>query len=1764
MKTSEKTIKNFFGKIHSFVTSFTNKNKKHISTRLDARLMEKAKESGVELDLNKTFSPWKIVISLFSGGALLFGVIMVIAFVPGPWTRFFANPESVVISLGGVEYTENGVITNGQKFVFNSPKAIKGLQYVKQNFTITPEVDYKLTLSSDKKQIIVETVKELKPGEIYTFTLESGVLFKDSSYLVNEQSWIVPTKAKFDLVSISPRDGSQGEVDSTIQISFTTDEFELEDVTQYVSIFPKTKGTFSKVSSRLIFSPEKQFTEGGTYTVHISKDLADKYGETLQSDYSSTFDISTRNADDVKVPYFYAMKVFYNHSESNSIIKFNTENITQIKAELYSVSWEQIKPYIDKYVNSHNQFNVDILLSTLDKKKTLKPTVTTAHSDFRRYSLDLSGEKPGIYIVKVYDIKNPAIVFYATSFKSTFGLYGIPKKDKTEMDIWTFSYKDMKHLSGIKVNAASCDGKTCSVVTNTTPEDAHVQISGSNAIDYIYANKGSESLLLFSNSNSDMYMMGRPDIQGSLFAKAIFNKPSYMPSEKLRFSVILRDRDDNGEYIVPKSGRKFSVALCRERIPAFSKDNPNNIDFSRCISKESIKISSDGQINGNMNLWDRREDLYFVLIGNDHEGDEILVTEPISIYEPDNPQTILSIKTDHLYYKGSATVIISGRLTNYVGVGLNRKNVNMNIGFSAVSAKEDIDSQEISLTTDQYGNFLYKYKLPVEEAGAYQYRVYINANYRDGDNYIYNHASVKWDRGDILKTDIYVKDQHVTYVGVGEKPKLIFNAVTLPDGEFIEKDVSIRILRKYDVKIKGAPYYDEETRKTIVPISYSHRTEEVLSKDIHIGKSGQYTYDFGSIKNGDYVINIIESDSSGWSIDMERRLFFGDSGFYYASLDIINEWVSSVSFTQRRVNVGDKAILEIENTFKNKNKRELLLITKVGEVTKWRYIDASTERLEIPVTKKMQGGLEICVVHPTRAYKFKADNSTPEYMGDALKNNCANIAVEDTSKKLAIDLVPSAVEIAPGSSSELKINVHNSAGEGVASTVGVNVVDKSVYDEYYGNSDLDRHVLSLYKDIYEQYTSTYSSALLSTDITYILEMYGGMGAGGDPQNVVRKDFDSNPMWNAALHTDTNGNAKVKIPYSDAITSWVVQVWSVTEDMKVGSEYVEVKTQKDVFVGVDSPKVLRNGDVWKPYIRVVNMRKNDFSGTIEVSCDGCLENTIKENVNVPAMQTRDVVVTSKVTKNGKLPFRVKLISQGRTVDEIEKRINVRPIGFAIPLSISSVIDEDNSEVEFNLPQESILSSSDLKLTLSRVPMLELPNVSSEHGSTVELSQVIMTLTQVSKYSLFEKVGMTKKEVDARISLYASALFNRILVDGSYSFSSYGGTDYDSTIAASYALSALLEIDFIVPSDVVDQSGLYLADIIRSDKVSFEEKGRFASALAFLKNKDSARTIMSLYQVSASKDDLTSTFQSYMAMALQKIGATADATKLVRDISSKYSKDSEGDTKYIEGKDANLLTMMQIYLVKDLGMETIYKTDLYSFQMWVNNRCMTCSGSFEQTLSSFLYLSTYMEYKSDSLVNGEVMISLNKNEPEKIKYNGSLLEHTFSSKYLKIGSNKMDIKTSFSDSVFSKISGQIYVKDIKGDTSVSTSINVFGGINNSNTFSLGSEGNYVVVVSSNKDLPAGVFNISLPSGVRYQNQWLPQYINKKELYVFAYGDPRRSDVLTVSIPALDKGEKAYIVTPFVAVREGTFNGASIFLSFAGGTKINATQGKVVKVK
>ena len=275
-----------------------------------------------------------------------------------------------------------------------------------------------------------------------------------------------------------------------------------------------------------------------------------------------------------------------------------------------------------------------------------------------------------------------------------------------------------------------------------------------------------------------------------------------------------------------------------------------------------------------------------------------------------------------------------------------------------------------------------------------------------------------------------------------------------------------------------------------------------------------------------------------------------------------------------------------------------VLVTKEGRQISYYRVNAADggNAVELPVTDEDVGDTYVNIAYVNDDRLYRAEK---------------RLRVPAAARQLQVAVDVERPVTRPGQPGSFEITVTDIGGSPVRAQLSVGVVDEAVYGV---TPDSTPDPLRFFHRL--------DYSLVSTDYSRDYSFVGYAGSQqlrltqrrrpftladfkreGQARPQVRKDFPDAIFWAADITTDARGQARVQVPYPDALTTWRLTARAVTADTRVGAAVARTTTTKDLILRVVTPRFLTEGDTLDLPVVVHNYLPGEKAVTVSGEVSG---------------------------------------------------------------------------------------------------------------------------------------------------------------------------------------------------------------------------------------------------------------------------------------------------------------------------------------------------------------------------------------------------------------------------------------------------------------------------------------------------------------------------------------------------------------------------------
>ena len=281
---------------------------------------------------------------------------------------------------------------------------------------------------------------------------------------------------------------------------------------------------------------------------------------------------------------------------------------------------------------------------------------------------------------------------------------------------------------------------------------------------------------------------------------------------------------------------------------------------------------------------------------------------------------------------------------------------------------------------------------------------------------------------------------------------------------------------------------------------------------------------------------------------------------------------------------------------------------------------------------------------------------------------------------------------------------------------------------------------------------------------------------------LRHVFDETAYWAPSLETNPNGRANLDFHLPDSLTTWSMHALASTIDGRVGELESTFRTFQPLFIDLDTPQVLTQGDEITLPVNLRNYTAQSLTLPVTVKPADWFRalTPIVQHITVPGGNSAKLNFgfrAAHAIDDGPLQMTA---SNGRQGDAVEKKVRVHPDGKPGTVTASGLPRGESAALHIDLPTDLIPGSLHAQVLLypnmgaqlvhSIEAALERPWGCGEQTiSSTYPSLLFLELLQVSKAS-----SPLEDKARTNLQLGYDRLENYIAASGGITY--WGGTDH----------------------------------------------------------------------------------------------------------------------------------------------------------------------------------------------------------------------------------------------------------------------------------------------------------------------------------------------------------------------------------------------------
>jgi len=618
----------------------------------------------------------------------------------------------------------------------------------------------------------------------------------------------------------------------------------------------------------------------------------------------------------------------------------------------------------------------------------------------------------------------------------------------------------------------------------------------------------------------------------------------------------------------------------------------------------------------------------------------------------------------------------------------------------------------------------------------------------------------------------------------------------------------------------GYSYIWEEKRELIE--KYNFNTDD----------HGNYLQELKISKEGEYEVEIS-------ALDKRNNLIFSTYNIYmYGEGEVTIRPTKNteleIQAEKTDLNIGDEGNIIIKSPYPN---AKALISIERGKIFDYQIkeIQGNLYNFNFKVKEEYLPNVFVSVL---------LQSANPE-----VKFGKVEFKIDTERKKLDIEVKSNKTHYLPGEEVTLDILAKNFEGKPVSAELSVAVADLSVL-ALKGNPKKNP-LIFFYSGfpLTVQTNSNIKNILVEVEIEK--EGENGKGGGLTAEELAKKArgvFKETAFWQAVVKTDEEGKVQLKFTLPDNLTTWQTETIGLTKDTKLGVDYQEFITKKELMVVSLKPRFVVPGDVFYIGAKVFNQSTEKQKLNVKFESPSLiLEDSPEKTITLKQGETETVyfkVQASNQIETGEHGFSLSAKNE-KLEDTVIEYIKITSNNTYEVTATANYTSESISKEYVFLPENvvkdkgnlSIKSSATLAVFLSDALnySLQYPYGCSEQIAS-KLNAIAIVKRGLNLPNIGDKFKLEKIKYDGIeysieevVDIGLAELYNNQNWDGGFSYWRQGKSNFYLTLHVVDTLYNLSLAGFKINQNSLDEAANYLKKEMSKGRLSYESEQEYKNRL-----------------------------------------------------------------------------------------------------------------------------------------------------------------------------------------------------------------------------------------------------------------------------------------------------------------------------------------------
>jgi uncharacterized protein YfaS (alpha-2-macroglobulin family) len=1192
-----------------------------------------------------------------------------------------------------------------------------------------------------------------------------------------------------------------------------------------------------------------------TYTVVVSKDLQDSFGQKLGSDASLSFKVVAAEPSLVGPGQDF---ITLDPAASKPIFTVYTVNYPRLDVRIYAVQpsdW----PAFKQYLRDDQQTDKTV---TPPGRKVLDKTipVESAADTLTEVPIDLTQVMDGAFGHFIVVVDPPTSLLKATERWRTVQAWvqvtqiGLDAfADHSDMLVWTNALKDGAPLANVTVTGGPTGGQV------TTGKDGTARFPIPEGASYLVAKQGADQAILPRSVSfwDDEAWNSRP-VSDELRWYVFDDRQMYRPGEEVHIKGWLRRIGGEQDGDVGPVGSAVTSVSYHITEPQGNEIGSGQVNVN-ALGGFDLVFSLPQPVN-----------LGYAQLSLDAAGsltnlNNTQYIHSFQIQEFRRPEFEVNTRnetTGPYFVGGQAVVAVEAKY--YAGGALPNAAVTWQVTSSPASYSPP-NWPDFTFGTWQpwwwsYGPVYMEKGFGPTGAGETKVETFTGQTDATGTHYLHLDISQSSDPRPVsIVAEATVMDVN-RQAWAGSTSLLVHPAdlyVGLrSDRYFVERGTPLKI-EFIVTDLDGKPVPDRPVEVQAARLEWKYQDSNWSEVEVDVQKCSlgsalqPVTCTFQTSVGGSYRITAVVTDELGRK-NQSQFTRWVSGGQQPPARKVEQETVTLIP-DKETYQPGDVAQILVQSPFSPAE--GLLTVNRSGILYTQRFhIEKDGITLSIPIEDKYIPNINIEVdlvgsAPRTNDLGEAIPNAPPR---PAYATGQLNVKIPPLQRTLALEVTPAAKELEPGQETTIDVVVKAANGQPVpGAEVAVVVVDEAILA--LTNYQLADPLSIFYADRSMDFASQYSRASLilanplaltaavgermasaqnvveqtmvvSATSAAAAPMADGKAGAPHAENAaspiqVRSDFNPLAAFAPAVHTDANGSARVTVKLPDNLTRYRVMVVAVDESRKFGTAETTLTARLPLMVRLSAPRFLNFGDQFELPVVLQNQTDSPMEVSVAVQASNLtLTGSAGLRVTVPARDRLEVRFPAAAQMAGTARIQV-AAAAGSFTDAASVELPVYTPATSEAFATYGVLDEGDIVQPVAAPGGVFPQYGGLEINTSSTALQTLTDAvlyltSYPYECTEQLSSRILAIAALRDVlTAFKAEGLpAPADLEAAVQRDITRLQGLQNDDGGFPYWRRGEDSIPfNTIHAAHALQKAKLKGFEVPQDMTQRLLDYLRQI-----------------------------------------------------------------------------------------------------------------------------------------------------------------------------------------------------------------------------------------------------------------------------------------------------------------------------------------------------------------